>query len=278
MDKKGVLEVSAVEVAGGEHDHRRIDDAGRCHRAQGAQQNLRVVIHRRHRVLREQLREQLHHRFPVLQHVGNPGRHPCVILENVEVVGGNADDIDAGDVHVDLPRQVEAEHLRTEAGIVQHQCRRDAAGLEDMLLVVDVIEEGVDGAHALADACPHRLPLLGIEDARDDVEGNQPLDPLLAAVDGEGDPQPAEDQVGLLMLFQQPGMGCRIQPFLIGAVGFAHAVTQAVHLVERITEFHGFQADPRSFRWALQSKPRASGVLILANPYRESKAQTRRSH
>ena len=104
--------------------------------------------------------------------------------------------------------------------------------------MIDVVEEGVDRAHPLADAGRHRLPLLGIEDARDDVERDQSLDPLLAAVHRKGDAEPAEDQVGLLMLFEQPLVRHGVQPFLIGAVGFANAVAQAVHFVERFAEFH----------------------------------------
>jgi hypothetical protein len=61
------------------------------------------------------------------------------------------------------------------------------AGLEDLLLVVDVVEEGVERLHPLPQAGLQRLPLGRRDDARDDVEGDQALGAGLLAVDREGD-------------------------------------------------------------------------------------------
>ena len=59
--------------------------------------------------------------------------------------------------------------------------------------MVDVVEEGVERPHALLEPADSRPHSLDIEDARDDVEGDQPLRGLALAVDGEGDADAAED-------------------------------------------------------------------------------------
>ena len=64
--------------------------------------------------------------------------------------------------------------------------------------MIDVMQEGVEGAHPLLDADCQLAPFGSREDARDDVEGNEPLGGLLCAIDGEGDAEPSEDAFGFL--------------------------------------------------------------------------------
>ena len=59
--------------------------------------------------------------------------------------------------------------------------------------MIDVMQEGVERAHALLDADGEPAPFGGGEDARDDIEGDQPFGGLFLAIDREGDAEPAED-------------------------------------------------------------------------------------
>jgi hypothetical protein len=52
---------------------------------------------------------------------------------------------------------------------------RDLAGADELLLAVDVGDEGVEGADALLEAAREVGPFVGVEDARDDVERDEPL-------------------------------------------------------------------------------------------------------
>jgi hypothetical protein len=70
--------------------------------------------------------------------------------------------------------------------------------------VVDVVNEGVQRAHALLQAGLEADPFFQREHPRHDVEGDEPLGAFLLAVDGEGDADPVEQRVGLGALLRQP--------------------------------------------------------------------------
>jgi len=63
--------------------------------------------------------------------------------------------------------------------------------------VVDVVQEHVQRANALAQPGLELAPLFRRDDARDDVERDQPLGASRLAVDGEGDADAPEHEVGL---------------------------------------------------------------------------------
>ena len=67
---------------------------------------------------------------------------------------------------------------------------------QDALVVVDVVEEEVERGDALAQPALDVLPLGARDDARDQVEREDALEPLLLAVDGEGDALVEERGVG----------------------------------------------------------------------------------
>ena len=98
-----------------------------------------------------------------------------------------AHDVDAGDVRVDAAGRVEADHLAPEVPRAEHELGRHLPVAQDALAVVDVGEEGVERVHALDHAALDVIPLLARDDARDEVEREDPLEPLLLAVDREAD-------------------------------------------------------------------------------------------
>ena len=63
--------------------------------------------------------------------------------------------------------------------------------------MVDVVQEGVERAHALLEPLREAVPLAAAQHARDDVEGDQPLGIAALGVDGEGDADAPEEQLGL---------------------------------------------------------------------------------
>ncbi len=188
VGEESVLEVGAVVLAGRQHGDRRLAVEMRRRDAfERRAQVLRIALHRRNAVAAEEIREHVHHRLAVLQHVGDAGRRARVVLEHEELVLGRAHDVDADDVGVDAARRLDIDHLGQECLVLDDQVLRDAPGLEDLLAVIDVVDEGVERAHALLDAGGEAAPLGGREHARDDVERDEAFAPVLAAVDGEGD-------------------------------------------------------------------------------------------
>ena len=233
VGKERVLEVGAVVDAGGEHDDGGLAvEAGRRDAFQRQAQVVRIVLHRAHAVAGEQLGEHVHHRLPVLQHVGDARGRARVVLEHEELVLGGAHEVDADDVRIDAARRLHAHHLRHEGRVLDDQVLGHAAGPDDLLAMIDVVHEGVERAHALLDAGGEAAPLGGAQDARDDVEGDEALGGGIVAVDGEGDAGAAEQRLGVVALALEVVDLLRLQPLVHGRVGLAHPAAGPVHLVE----------------------------------------------
>ncbi len=72
-------------------------------------------------------------------------------------------------------------------GVAQHALRGDDARFQDLLVVVNVVNEGVQGADPLFEAAFEPNPLLEGHDPGDDVEGDEAFGALFLAVDGKND-------------------------------------------------------------------------------------------
>ncbi len=229
-----MLVISGVVDARRHQRHRRLRRraAGR-HRAQRGKQLIRIAFDRRDAMPREQIRKQPHHDLAVFQHVGDARRRTRIVLQHDEIVGVDPDDVDPGDMDVHVVRDVLAVHLRTEHRVLEDQVLRHDLGAEDVAAVIDVAQEHVERAHALAQPLLQQRPFPRRQDARDDVERDQPLLGLQVAIDGEGDADPAKQQLGFLAaIFQRVGRRL-FQPPRELLVGGAEVVPGTIHLVER---------------------------------------------
>jgi hypothetical protein len=229
-----------VLVIGGVVDARRHQCDGwlrgraiRCHRAQRGQQFVRIAFDWRDAVAREQVWKQPHHDLAIFQHVGHARRRARVILERDEILGVDPDDVDAGDVNIDVVRHVLAVHLRTEYRILEDQVVRDDPGAENVAAVIDVPEEHVERAHALAKPPFQQRPFLRRKDARNHVKGDQPFLGLGIAIDREGDADPAKQQLGFLAAIFEGFRRRFLQPAGEFLVGRAEMVPGTIHLIER---------------------------------------------
>ena len=231
LREEGVFEVGAVVLAGREHGHHRVARPRRSGGAQRLQQQRRVVLHRQHRLALEQLGEEPHHHLAVLDHVRHARGRAQVVLEHVVLAVRVAHQVDAGDAGIDAVGQLDAAHFLLEAGVLQHLLGRDHARLEDLLPVVDVVQEAVERIYALLESLRQLVPLRFRDDARDGVERNQPFRTLFVAVDGEGDANAMEQQVGFAALFRHPlgrGIG---EPLRDGAKVRTHLPIGRAHFV-----------------------------------------------
>jgi hypothetical protein len=195
-------------------------------------QVLRIAAHRLHRNAGEEFREHLQHGFAVLQHVGDAGRRARVVLEHEELVFVGAHDVDADDMGVDVAGRRDADHLRQEGLVPGDQLHRDTPGAQDFLAVIDVVQEGIDGAHALFDAALQARQLPARDDARHHVEGNQAFRRFLLTVDVEGDAGAAEEPFGLRRLLLQLRRVLGGYPGLVVGVWAARRLVEAEHLVK----------------------------------------------
>ncbi len=125
---------------------------------------------------------------PVGEHVGDAARDAHVVLEHHPAAVRAAHEVAADDVHVQVVGHLDADHLAPEVAGEHHEPARHDAVPQDLLGVVDVVHEAVERADPLLQARLDDGPLLGRDDPRDGVEGQDPLRTLaVVVVDGEGD-------------------------------------------------------------------------------------------
>ena len=223
LGEEGVLEVRAVVLARREHHDGRLAHFVGRRGAQGVEQQAGIVLDGQHGLRREQLRKQPHHHLAVLEHVRHAGGGAQVVLEHEVAAVLVADQVDAGDLRVDLVGQVEADHRHLVGLVGQHLFGGDHPGLEDGLPVVDVVEEPVQRGDALLEALGEHLPLGARDDARNGVERDQALGAGFIAVDGEGDAHSVEQEVGFAALLGHPLGRHAAQPGLDVPVMLTHA-------------------------------------------------------
>ncbi len=196
LGEERVLEVRRVVDARGEHDDLRVAPAGRGERHQQLVQLVGVRVDRSDQVPFEQLGERPLRDDPVLEHVAHTRRHAQVVLEHVELAVAGAHEIRAGDVRPHPELRMHATALLAEVRRVLEQLAREHPGGDDPLLVVDVVDEHVEGTQPLNQPLLDPAPLLTGDEPRDDVERPCPVDVLALRVDGERDPHGEDLEVG----------------------------------------------------------------------------------
>ena len=131
----------------------------------------------------------------------------------------------------DAARRVEAHHLRQECLVLRQQAQRQAAGADDLLPVIQVVQERIERAHPLLDPLRQPPPLVAADDARHLVERNQPFFGIVLAIDIECDAGAAKEGLGLCPLAAHQ-LGILIfEPIAVAPVGRPDFTVRRVHLV-----------------------------------------------
>jgi hypothetical protein len=233
-----VLEVRRVVHAWREQHDSGVRHALRRDGAQVFEQQVGIVLHGRDAVALEQFREEPHHHLAVFQHVRDAARHAQVVFQHVVLASVGAHDVDAGDVGVDVARDIHAHHFLAELRVLQHLVGRDLAGAQDVLLVVDVVDEVIQRLHALAQAGFEMAPFGRRDDARNDVERNQPLGAGVVPIDGERDTDAPEHQVGFRALVDETVGVLLGQPAAVGAITLPDGAIGSMHFIENLGGGH----------------------------------------
>ncbi len=187
-----MLEISRVVDAWGEQHDLRVQHAFGRNLGQRFAQAPAVIIDRHQRHAGEQIGEGAAHEVAILNHIGDAGRRPGIIFEHPEVTLLVADDVDAADMDIGAETDGEILHLRPVIGIPEYEIGRNDAIAQDVAFVVYVMQEGVDGRHALLDAGFKLAPFGGGDDPRNAVEREDAIDGCRIGIDGEGDPETHE--------------------------------------------------------------------------------------
>ena len=191
-----MLEIGAVVAPGRQQHDDGIVIAVRRHGAEVLEQPFGIIADRRDALPIKGVRKEPHHDLAVLEHVGHAGWRAHIVLQHEEVTLASADQVDASDVGVDVVGRLDAVHLGSVGWIEQHEFRRYQTSLEDLLVVIDVVEEDIDRLEPLDAALFHELPFGAVENAGNQIEGDQPLGRAALGIDREGDAEPAEKLLG----------------------------------------------------------------------------------
>jgi len=157
--------------------------------------------------------------------------HAQVVLQHVELARTRADHVDARHVRVDAPGHVDAAHLRAVLRVRQHPIRGHRSAVQDPLVVVDVVEERVQRAHALKEAALEHAPFVRRDDPRDQVERDQALGPGVLAGHGEGDAETVERALRFLALLRHTSRRRAREPVRDGPVMGPHRPVGGGHFV-----------------------------------------------
>jgi hypothetical protein len=225
--------IGGIVDAGRQHgDAGPAGAAGRGERGERLAQQEGIILDALDLVVLEEVREHLHHGFAVFQHVADARRRAGIVLQHVELILAGAHDVGADDMRVDAARRPEADHLGQEGDILLDQLARQAAGADDFLLVVDVIEKGVERDDPLLDALGELAPLAAGDDAGDDVEGDELFGRVFMAVDREGDAGLAKNVLRIAGLVDQMRSILIGIPLEVFPVRLPRVFTRRHHFVE----------------------------------------------
>jgi outer membrane lipoprotein-sorting protein len=204
--------------------------------------------------------EDAFHDGAVFQDVADAAGGAAVVFEDEVFAVLVADEVGAADMDVDIAGDVHAEHLAAEHfGAVDQFGRNDAAS-EDVLLVVDVLAEEIEGGDALDEAAFDGFPFGGWDDAGDEVEGEYFLDATGVAVDGESDALVAEGDVGHTPAALDGLLAEGLESGGDGLVMGAWFAGRREHLVEDAVDFITVEHDEkRSPRWFPRGRVDSTG-------------------
>jgi len=113
---------------------------------------------------------------PVLDDIADPGWGARIILEHPEYAVTAANDVGAANIDVGFVSDRHAPHMRPVIGVAQDQFGRNDAVLQDLLFVIEVVEQQVEGGDPLNDAALDLPPFIGGDQPRDRIERQDAVD------------------------------------------------------------------------------------------------------
>ena len=234
--EKGVLEISGVVDARAKQDRGRIARrAGWRHVVEDVDQVLRVTVDRTHPVPGEQLRKNALHGHAALQNIGDAGRTTGVVFENQIATVPVADQVGPAHVDVNVPRDIEAHEFRTEMLRAADDFLGNNPFLHDALLMVDVVEKGIQRVETLFEAPLNVTPFVTGNDTRHEIERKNAFRALLlVVVDRKGDPLVQIGPLGDLALAVEVLDGKGLGPLQQHPVVRTNHTRRREHLIVKI--------------------------------------------
>ena len=201
--------------------------------AQIVEQHVGIVVHGRDAVRGEELGKEAHHHLAVLEHVRDARGHAQVVLEHAELARHRRARCRCRRCGRRCRRG--RRRLASPGGIASCTApvRGDDARFQDLLVVVDIVNEGVQSSNALLQAAFETDPLFQGNDARHDVEGDEAFGALFLTVDGEGDSHAVKQGIGLGALLAQALGRLVFEPMVVAQVVLPCTTLAQIHFAIR---------------------------------------------
>ena len=114
--------------------------------------------------------------MPILDHIGDAGRGPGIVLQHPEVAVLVADDVDAADMDIGPEADREAFHLGPVIGVAEDQLGRNNSVADDAAFMIDIMQEAVNGGDSLLHAGLKLPPFGRGDDPRNTIEWKNSID------------------------------------------------------------------------------------------------------
>ena len=182
--------------------------------------------------MREQVREQPQHGLAVFQHVGHARRRADIILQHIEIIGVNAYNVDAGNMHMHPSGRLYPRHFGPETRVAQNKVFGNDPGLHAFTRSIHVGEKRVQRQHPLLQPCRQPQPFRPLNQAGHHIKRYQPLRALFVAIDGECNADPAKKRLRLHAAVGQLLFGNAGKPRTERRVNGARQAISAVHFIK----------------------------------------------
>ena len=194
-----MFEVSAVVNARRKKHQRGALAGARREGAQDLEQFDGVLRHRQDLVSMEQARKGPGHDQAVLQDVRDAAGCPQIVLEHQVLCGFRvAHQVNARNMDVNSARHLETDNLAPEVAAGENQRARNLALAQDALRTVDILEKHVESDHALGEPTLQELPFGTGQNARYQIEREEPFRPAIVAVHRESNSLEQKGKIGEL--------------------------------------------------------------------------------
>ena len=142
-------------------------------------------------------------------------------------------------MRVNPSRRCKAHHGGQKSAVLGNQRLWNAAGTDNFLPVINVMQKGIDGTDSLFNTARQFFPLLPTNDAGDNVKRYQPFLGFFSTINIKGYACSPKKGVGFIGFAAQPGQSLSLKPCSIIAVGRMSAAIGTHHFIKgRSRLFH----------------------------------------
>src|SRR5262245_44270614 len=198
-----MLEICGVVDARRQQNNRWIGGSRRCNFLQRLKQMARIVTDRTNIILIEDLRKCAFHDLAILKNVRDTRWASQIVFKNVVLAVLMPNQIGSGNMTPCAPGRLQPNTRLPKRFRRKNQIRRNHTIFQDLLLVVNVVDEDVQGMNALAKTTIDDGPFIGSHDSGNDVEGKDTLRTFLIAINVKSDAHAEQGLLGRLLIEPQ---------------------------------------------------------------------------